>query len=68
MLLEDKLVLYCVSFLASIIQKSNERMNKLIGKSESKLFIGMVMSSVQRVARAKSLVRVNDGAGLVRRI
>ena len=43
-------------------------MNKLIGKPESKLFMGMTMSSVPRVARAESSVRVNDGAGLVRRI
>ena len=40
-------------------------MNKLIGKPESKLFMGMAMSSVPRVARAESSVRVNDGAGLV---
>lgn len=43
-------------------------MNKLIGKPESKLFMGMAMSSVPRVARAESSVRVNDGAGLVTRI
>ena len=60
--------MYWVSFLASIIQKRNERMNKLIGKPESKLFMGMAMSSVPRVATAESLVRVNDGVGLVRRI
>ena len=60
--------MYGVSFLASIIQKRNERMNKLIGKPESKLFIGMAMSSVPRVARTESSVQVNDGAGLVTRI
>ena len=43
-------------------------MNKLIGKPESKLFIGMAMSSVPRVARTESSVQVNDGAGLVTRI
>ena len=43
-------------------------MNKLIGKPESKLFMGMAMSSVPREARAESSGRVNDGAGLVRRI
>lgn len=36
-------------------------MNKLIGKPESKLFMGMAMSSVPRVATAESLVRVNVG-------
>ena len=43
-------------------------MNKLMGKPESKLFMGMAMSSVPRVATAESLVRVNVGVGLVRRI
>lgn len=43
-------------------------MNKLVGKPESKLFIGMAMSSLPLEARAESSVRVNDGAGLERRI
>ena len=66
MLLEHK---SCIVFLSCQYNtKRNERMNKLIGKPESKLFMGMAMSSVPRAARAESSVQGNDGAGLVRRI